>query len=68
MSTDTNLIPAHLRDIAEFWVNTTRRGPRAYYWSHLAFRALPIPYAVAEAMEATGQAVRTSKPEWVGRR
>lgn len=53
--------------VREFWVTHTKRGPRAYYWSHLAGRALPLPYADAELLEATGQAVRGDKPEWVGR-
>jgi hypothetical protein len=54
--------------VTEFWTVTTKRGPRAYFWSHLATRAIPVPYAVAELREATGQAVRVDKPEWVGRR
>lgn len=53
--------------VSEFWVVSTKRGPRAYYWSMLAGRALPLPYATAELLEATGQAQRTEKPEWVGR-
>lgn len=53
--------------VKEFWTVSTKRGPRAYYWSNRAARALPLPYAVAEVLEATGQAVRTTKPEWVGR-
>jgi hypothetical protein len=53
--------------VTEFWTVETKRGPRAYYWGHRAFRALPIPHAVAELLEATGQAIRTTKPEWVGR-
>lgn len=54
--------------VTEFWVVDTRRGPRAYFWSNLACRALPVPFAVAELREATGHARRTPKPEWVGRR
>lgn len=53
--------------INEFWTVSTKRGPRAYYWSNLAFRAIPFPYAVAELLEATEQATRIEKPEWVGR-
>lgn len=53
--------------VTEFWTITTKRGPRAYYWSNLAFRALPLPIAEAELLEATGQAVRVEKPEFVGR-
>lgn len=53
--------------IKEFWTVTTKRGPRAYYYSTLAGRALPVPYAIAELLEATGQATRTEKPIFVGR-
>lgn len=53
--------------IKEFWTVPTKRGARAYHWSRLAHRALPLPIAVAEMLEATGQAQRVGKPEWVGR-
>ena len=51
----------------EFWVTHTKRGPRAYYYSHRAGRTIPMRYADAELLEATGQATRIAKPEWVGR-
>jgi hypothetical protein len=54
--------------IKEFWVVNTKRGPRAYYYGHYPMmRSFPFPYAVAELLEATGQATRCEKPEWVGR-
>ena len=54
--------------VREFWTVSTKRGPRAYFYSTLAGRALPLPIAEAELLEATGQAVRTERPEWVGGR
>jgi hypothetical protein len=54
--------------VKEFWTISTKRGPRAYYFSNRQFRAFPLPIAEAELLEATGQAVRVDKPEWlVGR-
>lgn len=53
--------------VKEFWTVNTTRGPRAYFFSNLAGRALPVPHAVAEMLEATGQAIRTEKPAFVGR-
>lgn len=54
--------------VREFWTVQTKRGERAYYYSTLAGRALPLPIAEAEMLEATGQAVRTERPEFLGRR
>lgn len=54
--------------VREFWTVPTKRGARAYYYSFLARRALPLPIAEAEMLEATGQAVRTERPEWLGGR
>lgn len=52
----------------EFWTVSTKRGTRAYYYSTLAHRALPMKLAEAELLEATGQARRVDKPSWVGGR
>lgn len=58
---------AKYSNINEFWVINTKRGPRAYhYGAYPLMRAMPLPYKVAELLEATGQAVRTEKPAWVG--
>jgi hypothetical protein len=54
--------------VTEFWVVNTKRGPRAYYFGGYPMnRTFPMPYAAAELLEATGQAVRIEKPEFVGR-
>lgn len=51
----------------EIWFTTTKTGTRrAYYFSRLAMRALPLPLAKAELMIATGQSVQVSRPSWVG--
>jgi len=52
----------------ELWTTTTKRGQvRYWYFSNRAFRAFAMPRAEAELMLATGTAVLTSKPDWVGR-
>jgi hypothetical protein len=52
----------------EIWFITTAKGARrAWYYSTLAGRALPMPKAEAELMLATGAAVEGPKPEWVGK-
>jgi hypothetical protein len=53
--------------ITEFWTVSTKRGPRAYYFDTRQFRSFPFPHAEAELLEATGQAQRIDKPEWIGR-
>jgi hypothetical protein len=53
--------------IKEFWTISTKRGPRAYYYgAYPLMRSMPLPYKEALLLEATGQAVRTTKPEWLG--
>ena len=52
----------------EVWTTTTKSGQvRYWFFSIRACRAFPMPRAEAELMLATGGAVLTSKPEWVGR-
>lgn len=52
----------------EIWFTVTAKGARrAWYYSTLAGRALPMPRAEAELMLATGAAVEGTKPEWVGK-
>ena len=54
---------------AEIWFTTTSKGKRrAYFWCHLAFRALPYPLADAELAIASGAARETGKPDVVGGR
>lgn len=51
----------------EIWFIVTKRGRRAFYYSRLAGRALPLKLADAELALATGAATEISKPEWIGR-
>lgn len=52
----------------EIWFTTTRTGQRrAYYFSRLAFRALPIPAAEAELLIAAGAAVEIPCNPWPSR-
>jgi len=52
----------------EYWFTTTKRGTRrAWAYSYLAARAVPVPLADAELDIMTGQATETTKPEWVGK-
>jgi hypothetical protein len=49
----------------EIWFTTTRTGTRrAYYWSYLAFRALPLPLTEAELLIATGNATQLPSNPW----
>lgn len=67
--TNTMTTPARYSDVTEFWVVQTKRGPRAYYYGYYPMmRSFPMPYAVAELLEATGQATRVDKPAFVGGR
>lgn len=52
----------------EIWYTTTAKGSkRAWYYSRAAGRALPVAKALAELELATGAAVLSTKPEWVGK-
>jgi len=52
----------------EIWFTVNAKGTRrAYYYSRLAGRALPLPKAEAELAIATGAATEITKPEWVGK-
>ncbi|WP_131809682.1 hypothetical protein [Mycolicibacter sinensis] len=52
--------------VREFWTVNTKRGARAYYYSTLARRALPLSIADAELLEATGKARRIERPTGAG--
>ena len=52
----------------EIWFTTSAKGVRrAWRFSRAAFRAVPVPMAEAEMLIATGEAVETGKPSFVGR-
>ena len=51
-----------IRTYGEVYVTVTARGPRFFYWSHRAFRLLPITREVAEASFAAGATVYRKQP------
>lgn len=58
-----------MNNTREIWFTVTTKGTkRAWYYSPLAGRTLPMPLAEAELAIATGQATEVTKPEWVGTR
>lgn len=54
-----------MTETKEIWFTTTRTGQRrAYFFSRLAFRALPMPVDEAELLIATGAAIRIPRNPW----
>ena len=52
----------------EIWFTTTKSGQRqAWYYSTLAGRAFRMKLEYAETEIAVGNAVESTKPEWVGK-